>query len=193
MSLTPVRRAVAAYYNQRATRSGTYLAAVQRPRRHRRVRARVPDCLSRLGRRGCATCGDKVEVIALPIDDLLDARHWPNLPGQREALVRGNLLGLQRLGREVQAVQGGCALARRLLGELKLLAFAGPLVIEGGNLCAEGEGTPADLQDGALEPRTATLICRRGEAEEHLRRLLGRREGHLASRQPGGYGDGRPC
>ena len=47
-----------------------------------------------------------------------------------------NLLGLQRLGREVP-VQGGCALlARRLLGELKLLAFAGPLVIEGGNLCA---------------------------------------------------------
>ena len=54
------------------------------------------------------TCSDKVEVITLPIDDCWMRDTGPTFLVNEEGVVRGNLLGLQRLGREVP-VQGGCA------------------------------------------------------------------------------------
>ena len=83
-------------------------------------------------------CGGKVEVIAMPIDDCWTRDTCPTFLVNDKGDCAGIAWGFNGWGEKYKPYNEDALLARRLLGELKLPAFAAPLVIEGGNLCSMG-------------------------------------------------------
>jgi agmatine deiminase len=116
-------------------------------------------------------CGGKVEVIAIPIDDCWTRDTGPTFLVNDKGGCAGISWGFNGWG-EKYPYKEDALLARRLVGEVKLLAFAGPLVIEGGNLCSDGEGTLLTSETAILDPKRNPSL-KRGEAEERLRAYLG--------------------
>jgi agmatine deiminase len=120
-------------------------------------------------------CGSNVEVIALPIDDCWTRDTGPTLLVNDKSVCAGISWGFNGWGekyKQPNKYKDDALLARRLLGELKLLAFAGPLVLEGGNLCVDWERTLLISETALLNPnRNPYLEC--GEAEKRLRAYLG--------------------
>jgi agmatine deiminase len=118
--------------------------------------------------------GGNVEVIALPIDDCWARDTSPTFLVNDKGGCAGISWGFNGWGekyKQANKYKDDALLARRLLGELKLLAFAGPLVLEGGNLCVDGEGTLLTSETALLNPNRNPYL-QRGEAEERLRAYL---------------------
>ena len=97
-------------------------------------------------------CGEKVEVTVMPIDDCWTRDTGPTFLVNEKGGCAGISWGFNGWG-EKYPHSKDALLARRLLGELKLPAFAGPLVIEGGNFCADGEGTLLTSETAILDPK----------------------------------------
>lgn len=116
-------------------------------------------------------CGNKVEVLAMPVDDCWTRDTAPTFLVNEKGGCAGVSWGFNGWG-EKYPYKKDALLARRLLGELKLLAFAGPLVIEGGNLCCDGEGTLLTSETAILDPKRNPHL-QLDEAEERLRAYLG--------------------
>jgi len=117
-------------------------------------------------------CGGKVEVIAMPIDDCWTRDTGPTFLVNNKGGCAGISWGFNGWGERYKPYTEDALLARRLLGELKLLGFAGPLVIEGGNLCSDGEGTLLTSETAILDPKRNPGLTR-DEAEKRLRAYLG--------------------
>jgi agmatine deiminase len=117
-------------------------------------------------------CGGKVEVITIPIDDCWTRDTGPTFLVNGKGGCAGISWGFNGWGERYEPYNKDALLARRLLGELKLLAFTGPLVIEGGNLCSDGEGTLLTSETAILDPQRNPGL-QRDEAEERLRAYLG--------------------
>ncbi len=117
-------------------------------------------------------CGGKVEVIAMPIDDCWMRDTGPTFLVNDKGGCAGISWGFNGWGEKYKPYTADALLARRLLGELKRPAFAGPLVIEGGNLCSDGEGTLLTSETAVLDPKRNPGL-QRDEAEERLRAYLG--------------------
>src|SRR5579884_2689384 len=113
-------------------------------------------------------CGGKVEVIAMPIDDCWTRDTGPTFLVNNKGGCAGISWGFNGWGERYKPYTEDALLARRLLGELKLLGFAGPLVIEGGNLCSDGEGTLLTSETAILDPKRNPGLTR-DEAEKRLR------------------------
>lgn len=141
-------------------------------------------------------CGGKVEVIAIPIDDCWTRDTGPTFLTNDKGGCAGISWGFNGWGERYPYKQDAL-LARRLLGELKLPAFAGPLVIEGGNLCTDGEGTLLTSETAILDPKRNPSL-QRDEAEERLRAYLGVEKviwlpGNPADTVTHGHVDGIAC
>jgi agmatine deiminase len=145
-------------------------------------------------------CGGSVEVIALPIDDCWTRDIGPTFLVNNNGGCAGIAWGFNGWGekyKQPNKYKDDALLARRLLGKLELLAFAGPLVLEGGNLCVDGEGTLLTSETALLNPnRNPYLPC--GEAEERLRAYLGVEKviwlpGNPADTVTDGHVDGIAC
>jgi agmatine deiminase len=120
-------------------------------------------------------CGGNVEVIASPIGDCWTRDTGPTFLVNDKVGCAGIAWGFNGWGEKYEQpnqYKDDALLARRLLGELKLLAFAGPLVLEGGNLCVDGEGTLLTSETALLNPNRNPYL-QRGEVEERLRAYLG--------------------
>ncbi|HTU18871.1 MAG TPA: agmatine deiminase family protein [Gemmataceae bacterium] len=145
-------------------------------------------------------CGGHVEVIALPIDDCWTRDTGPTFLVNDKDGCAGISWGFNGWGEKYQQpnnYKDDALLARRLLGELKLLAFAGPLVIEGGNLCVDGEGTLLTSETALLNPNRNPYL-QRGDVEEHLGAYLGVEKviwlpGNPADTVTDGHVDGIAC
>lgn len=142
-------------------------------------------------------CGGKVEVIAMPIDDCWTRDTGPTFLVNDKGGCAGISWGFNGWGEKYKPYTEDALLARRLLGELKLPAFAGPLVIEGGNLCTDGEGTLLTSETAILDPKRNPGL-QRGEAEERLRAYLGVEKviwlpGNPADTVTDGHVDGLAC
>jgi agmatine deiminase len=142
-------------------------------------------------------CGDKVEVLAMPLDDCWTRDTGPTFLVNEKHWCAGISWGFNGWGERYKPYTEDALLARRLLGELKLLAFAAPLVLEGGNLCVDGEGTLLTSKTAILN-RNRNPDLQRGEAEEFLRAYLGVEKiiwlpGNPADTVTDGHVDGIAC
>ena len=117
-------------------------------------------------------CGSNIEVIAIPIDDCWTRDTGPTFLVNDKGECAATAWGYNGWGEKYKPYTEDALLSRRLLGELKLLAFAGPLVIEGGNLCSDGEGTLLTSVSAVLN-RNRNPGLQREEAERRLRAYLG--------------------
>src|SRR5262249_50389389 len=141
-------------------------------------------------------CGGQVEVIAMPIDDCWTRDTGPTFLVNDKGRCAGISWRFNGWGEQYPYTEDAL-LARRLLGELKLRAFAGPLVIEGGNLCADGEGSLLTSETAILDPKRNPGL-QRNEAEKRLCAYLGLKKviwlpGNKADRVTGGHIDGIAC
>ncbi len=81
--------------------------------------------------------------------------------------------------------------ARKILEIERLDRYAAPLVLEGGAIHTDGQGTLLTTEECLLNPNRNPGLSR-GEIEEHLRAYLGSREDHLAGAGRLSRRDGRP-
>jgi agmatine deiminase len=142
-------------------------------------------------------CDGKVEVITLPLDDCWTRDTGPTFLVDDKGGCAGIPWGFNGWGKKYKPYTEDALLARRLLEELKLLAFVGPLVIEGGNLCSDGGGTLLTSETAILDPKRNPGL-ERGEAEERLRAHLGVKKviwlpGNKADTVTDGHIDGIAC
>jgi agmatine deiminase len=142
-------------------------------------------------------CGSKIEVVALPINDCWARDTGPTFLVNSDGGCVGTTWGFNGWGEKYRPYTEDSLLARRLLAELKQLAFAGPLVIEGGNLCADGEGTLLTCETAILNPNRNPGL-QRDEAERRLRAYLGIEKviwlpGNPADTVTDGHVDGIAC
>jgi agmatine deiminase len=142
-------------------------------------------------------CGREIEVVPLPIDDCWTRDTCPTFLVNDIGACAGTTWGFNGWGEKYRPYTADCLLARRLLGELRLLAFAGPLVIEGGNLCTDGEGTLLTSETAILNPNRNPGL-QRDEAERRLRAYLGIEKviwlpGNPADTVTDGHVDGIAC
>lgn len=142
-------------------------------------------------------CGGKVNVIAVPIDDCWTRDTGPTFLVSDNGGCAGIAWGFKGWGEKYKPYTEDALLARRLLGKLKRLAFAGPLVLEGGNLCSDGEGTLLTSERAILDPKRNPGL-QRDEAEKLLRVYLGIEKviwlpGNPAETVTDGHVDGIVC
>jgi agmatine deiminase len=124
------------------------------------------------GEEARAACAGAVEVIELPIDDSWLRDSGPIVlrgpRGQRAAsCFRFNAWGEKFLPYDHDA-----RIARRLAEHLGLPAFDAPLVLEGGSICVDGEGTLLTTEQCLLHPSRNPHLDR-DQIEDALREHLG--------------------
>ncbi len=142
-------------------------------------------------------CGGKVEVVALPIDDCWARDTCPTFLVNDKGECAGTAWRFNGWGEKYRPYADDVRLARRILGELQLLTFEAPLVVEGGNLCADGEGTLLTSETAILDPKRNPGM-KRDEAEKFLRDYLGVKKviwlpGNEAEAVTRGHVDGMAC
>lgn len=141
-------------------------------------------------------CSGKVEVVPISIDDCWTRDTGPTFLVNDKGGCAGISWGFNGWG-EKYPYSEDAQLARRLLGELKMPAFAGPLVLEGGNLFTDGEGTLLTSETAILDPRRNPGL-QRDEADQRLRAYLGVKKviwlpGNSADTVTDGHVDGIAC
>lgn len=119
-----------------------------------------------------AACAGEVEVIELPIDDSWLRDSGPivlrGAAGQRAAAC----FCFNAWGEKFRPYDEDAQIARRLAERLGLPAFEAPLVLEGGSICADGEGTLLTTEQCLLHPSRNPSLGRE-EIEQALRDYLG--------------------
>lgn len=119
-------------------------------------------------------CGRGVEVISLPIDDSWMRDIGPSFVTDGQ----GGLAGVDWRFNGWGGVYSGCdqdaELAARLLDHLGVRRFAAPIVLEGGAIAVDGEGTVLVTEQCLLDPNRNPGLTR-GEMERHLADYLGAR------------------
>ena len=85
------------------------------------------------------TCGQGISVLPLAHDDSHTRHHAvPARPGR---CARGRRLAVQRLRREAAPFEQDARLAEAICARLEVPRFAAPIVLEGGGVHVDGEGT----------------------------------------------------
>jgi agmatine deiminase len=118
---------------------------------------------------------DNVEVIAMPIDDswLRDSGPVVVTAARGDGLARAGVdFRFNAWGGAFTPYDKDAAVARLLLRQLRIERVASPLVLEGGSIAVDGEGTLVTTEQCLLNPNRNPLL-EREEIERELRLRLG--------------------
>lgn len=115
--------------------------------------------------------GENVEVVALPIDD-----SWLRDSGPivvTDGIVRAGIdFRFNAWGEAFTPYDKDAAIAQRLLDHLEIERFGSPIVLEGGSIAVDGEGTLLTTEQCLLNPNRNPLLDR-ADIERELRLQLG--------------------
>lgn len=142
-------------------------------------------------------CGDAIEIVPLPIDDSWARDTCPTFLVNEKGECAGIAWIFNGWGQTYRRYPKDLRPALAVLAKLNLPTFAAPLVLEGGNLCADGEGTLLTSETAILNRnRNPDLLC--DEVEERLRAYLGVEKviwlpGNPADKVTDGHVDGIAC
>ncbi len=152
--------------------------------RDRGVRAGADGRAGGVARRGRdAAAARGVEVIELPIDDSWIRDSGPIFVTGAGGPPRRRRLPLQRLGREVPPVRPRRRAAERAAAPTSAsTASTAPLVLEGGSITVDGEGTLITTEQCLLHPNRNPDARPRPRSRRWLREYLGVDDGRLARR-----------
>jgi agmatine deiminase len=107
-------------------------------------------------------CGSAVEVLELPIDDSWIRDSGPIFVTGSGGRRAGVDFGFNGWGRKFEPYDSDDALPRALLGELGVDRFEAPLVLEGGSINVDGEGTLITTEQCLLHPSRNPSLDRDG-------------------------------
>jgi agmatine deiminase len=117
-------------------------------------------------------CGDGVEVTEIPIDDSWVRDSGPIFVTGAGGRRAGVDFGFNGWGRKFEPYDSDDGLPRALLGELGIDRFEAPLVLEGGSINVDGEGTLITTEQCLLHPSRNPGLDR-GQIESFLADYLG--------------------
>jgi agmatine deiminase len=117
-------------------------------------------------------CGQAVGVVEIPIDDSWIRDSGPIFVKKEGALRAGVDFGFNGWGGKFEPYDRDNALPAALLAELGVDRFEAPLVLEGGSVCVDGEGTLITTEQCLLNPNRNPALGR-DEIEALLREYLG--------------------
>lgn len=118
-------------------------------------------------------CGQKVEIVCLPIDDTWLRDTGPTFIINKQGSIAGVDWEFDAWGENrenIKDYQNDILLAQRLLHHLHIPRYAAPFILEGGAIHVDGEGTLLTTEE-CLLGRNAHLS--RQDIEELLRQYLG--------------------
>jgi agmatine deiminase len=115
---------------------------------------------------------ESVELLEAPIDDSWLRDSGPLIVIGPEGRRAGIDFRFNAWGEAFAPYDKDAAIARRLLEHLGIERFASPLVLEGGSIAVDGEGTLVTTEQCLLSPNRNPLLKRR-EIEQELRLQLG--------------------
>ncbi|MDO8185633.1 agmatine deiminase family protein [Conexibacter sp. JD483] len=114
---------------------------------------------------------DSVEVVSLPIDD-----SWLRDSGPivvTDGIARAGIdFRFNAWGEAFTPYDKDAAIAQRVLEHLEIERFGSPIVLEGGSIAVDGEGTLLSTEQCLLNPNRNPLLDR-AEIEQELRLQLG--------------------
>jgi agmatine deiminase len=117
-------------------------------------------------------CGDAIKIVSLAIDDSWSRDTCPTFLVNEKGQCAGIAWLFNGWGQKFYRYPKDFRPAEPVLERLKLPSFAAPLVLEGGNLCVDGEATLLISKTAILNRnRNPELSC--AEAEKLLRAYLG--------------------
>ena len=120
-------------------------------------------------------CGEAVECRAMALDDSWMRDIGPTFVADGKGALAGVDWRFNAWGERFQPFDQDAALAERLLGELGMPRFAAPLVLEGGSIHVDGEGTLLTSEECLLAANRNPSLSR-AEIETLLSRYLGVRQ-----------------
>lgn len=116
--------------------------------------------------------GENVEIVALPIDDSWLRDSGPLIVRGPNGERAGIDFRFNAWGEEFDSFEKDAEIARLLLDHLGIERFGSPLVLEGGSIAVDGEGTLLTTEQCLLNPNRNALL-ERAEIEQELRLQLG--------------------
>jgi agmatine deiminase len=119
-----------------------------------------------------ARCGEGVACQAMPLDDSWLRDTGPTFVIDRRGGIAGIDWRFNAWGEKFLPYDQDALLAERLLGQLGVKRYAPPLVLEGGSIHVDGEGTLLTSEECLLNPNRNPGLDRAG-IEELLRGTLG--------------------
>ncbi len=119
-----------------------------------------------------ALCGAAVEIRVMPLDDSWMRDFGPSFVIDGQGGLAGVDWQFNAWGEKFHPYNQDAALAARLLDDLGIQSFSAPLVLEGGSIHVDGEGTLLTSEECLLAPNRNPDLDRR-EIEDLLRRYLG--------------------
>lgn len=117
-------------------------------------------------------CGPEVTVQAMALDDSWLRDIGPSFVVNGQGGLAGVDWGFNAWGGEYQGYAQDAQVARRILEHLGLTRYAAPLILEGGSVHVDGEGTVLTTEQCLLNPNRNPNLDR-DQIEDHLRNYLG--------------------
>lgn len=142
-------------------------------------------------------CGPTVPVLSLPLDDSWTRDTGPSFVVDGRGRLAGVDWRFNAWGGLFERHDADAALAGRLLGHLKVPRYPAPLVLEGGAVHVDGEGTALTTEEVVFDRKRNPGLSR-AEAEELLAAYLGIRKviwlgQGLEDDETGGHVDNVAC
>lgn len=140
-------------------------------------------------------CSTSVEVIEAPIDDIWLRDSGPIITTDNHGNRRGVDFVFNSWGERFLPYDNDAAIAEVLLDRLAIERIPSPMVLEGGSITVDGEGTLITTEQCLLNPNRNPLMSRQ-QIEDELRRTLGvttviwLKWGHHEDRITDGHVDG---
>jgi agmatine deiminase len=124
-------------------------------------------------------CGAGIEVLPMPISDSWVRDTGPTFvvgnAGPSAGLVAGVDWGFNAWGNNYPDHQLDAELARRMLEHLGMQRYGAPLILEGGSIHVDGEGTLITTEECLLNSNRNPGLSK-AEIEQHLKDYLGIRQ-----------------
>lgn len=117
-------------------------------------------------------CGTEVDCRAMPLDDSWMRDFGPSFVIDGQGSIAGVDWRFNAWGDKFHPYDRDAALAERLLGDIGIQRFSAPLILEGGSIHVDGEGTLLTSEECLLAPNRNPDLGR-AEIEDLLRRYLG--------------------
>ena len=117
-------------------------------------------------------CGSAVSVITLPIDDSWTRDSGPTFLVNDRGDLLATAFTFNAWGNKYQPHDQDAQLARRIAAHLQVPVAQSPMVLEGGSIFSDGEGTLLTTESCLLHPNRNPGMSKR-ETEAELKRMLG--------------------
>lgn len=119
-----------------------------------------------------SVCGCSVHIVPLPIDDSWSRDSGPTFLTDANGGLRAAAFTFNAWGGKYQPHAQDAQLARRIAAHLQIAAEGSTLVLEGGGIFSDGEGTLVTTETCLLNANRNPGLSRR-EVDAELRRMLG--------------------